>query len=79
VLGRGEDLGAVAVQGHRRRLQGAADLARGGGALHPVVAVLVAGGEAAEFVAGGLGGLRVMGGGLLFRRAAGKRSASNRR
>jgi hypothetical protein len=68
-----EDLGAVPAQCHRRRLQRAADLARGGGALHPVAAVFVVGGEAAEFAAGGLGGLRVMVRGLLFRRAAGQR------
>ena len=73
MLRRGEDLGAVAVQGHRRRAQRAADLARGGRALHPVVAVFVVAGEAAELVAGGLGGLRVVRRGLLRRGGAGER------
>src|ERR1035441_7965997 len=48
VLWRGEDLRAVPVQGHRRRAQRTADLSRGGGALHPVVAVFVVAGETAE-------------------------------
>ena len=53
-----QDLGPVPVQEHRRGAQRAADLARGGRALHPVVAVFVVGGEAAELVAGQLAGWR---------------------
>src|SRR5580700_2637900 len=44
VLWRGEDLGPVPVQGHRRRAERAADLARGGRAGDPVVAVGVVAG-----------------------------------
>ena len=51
-----QDFRAVPVQGHRGGPERAADLARRGGALHPVVAVGVVGGEAAELVPGQLGG-----------------------
>ena len=78
VLGRGEDLGPVPVQGHRLRAERAADLARGGGAGDAVVAVGVVGGVPAELVAGELGGLLVVGGDLLagWRRAAAGRVAA---
>jgi hypothetical protein len=52
VFGRGEDFGAVAVQGHGGGAERAADFAHGGEALDAVVAVLVVFGKAAEFVAG---------------------------
>src|ERR1035441_2124947 len=64
VFWRGEDLGPVPVQPHRRRPEGAADLAYGGRALDAVVAVFVVAGDPAEFVAGGLGGFCVGRGGL---------------
>jgi hypothetical protein len=53
---------AVPVQGHRLRAERAADLPRGG-ASDAVAAVFVVGGEAAELIAGGLGGLRAVLGG----------------
>ncbi len=69
-----EDLRAVTVQRHRWRPERAADLARGGGgALDLVVAVFIVAGEAAELVAGGLGGLRVVCRGLRGSRRAGER------
>jgi len=72
VLGGLQDFRAVPVQSHRRGAVRAADLAHGGRALDPVVAVGVVSGEAAELVAGGLGGLRVMRCGLLPGRARGE-------
>src|SRR5947207_166091 len=60
-----QDLRPVPVQEHRRGAERAADLAHGGGALDPVVAVGIVGGEAAELVAGQLAGLAVVVGGLL--------------
>jgi hypothetical protein len=74
VLGRCEDLGPVPLQGHRGRAQGAPDLAHGGGAHDAVVAVAVVGGDAAELVAGGLGGLPVMGFGLFSGGVPGERA-----
>ena len=71
--GGAEDLRAVPVQRHRRGAERAADLAHGGGALHPVVAVGVVGGEAAELVPGQLAGLAVVVRGLLFGGGAGER------
>src|SRR5262249_56300256 len=68
-----QDLWPVQVQRHGGGPQRAADLARSGGALHPVVAVGVVAGEAAELVPGQLGGLAVVGGGLLFGGGAGER------
>src|SRR4029077_20740119 len=68
-----QDLRAVPVQGHRRGAERAADLADGGGALDAVVAVLIVAGEAAELVAGELGGLSVMICGLLPGGGAGER------
>src|ERR1017187_6032404 len=68
VFWRGEDLGPVPVQPHRRRPEGAADLAYGGRALDAVVAVFVVAGDPPEFVAGGLGGFRVVRGGLVRER-----------
>ena len=68
-----QDLRAVPVQGHRGGAERAADLAHGGGALHPVVAVGVVGGEAAELVPGQLAGLAVVVRGLLFGGGAGER------
>src|SRR5579875_2275534 len=68
-----QDFRAVPVQGHRRRAERAADLPCGGGAGDAVVAVGVVAGEAAEFVAGGLGGLRVMLRALLRGGGAGQR------
>jgi hypothetical protein len=50
VLGRGEDLGPVPVQGHGGGPEGAADLAGDGGAGDAVVDVVVVAGEAAGFV-----------------------------
>ena len=73
MLGRGEDLGPVAVQRHGGRAQRAADLAHGGGAHDPVVAVGVVGGDPAELVAGELGGLLVVRGGLVRGGVAGQR------
>jgi hypothetical protein len=67
------DVPAAAVQPHRWRPERAADLARGGGALGPVAAVFIVAGEAAELVAGGLGGLRVVCRGLRGSRRAGER------
>jgi hypothetical protein len=55
-------------------VQRAADLAHGGGTLDPVVAVGVAGGEAAELVAGQLAGLAVVVRSLGFGGGAGQRS-----
>ena len=52
MLGCGEDLGAVLVQGHGGGAEGAADLAQRGGALDAVIAVLVIGSVPAELVAG---------------------------
>src|SRR5262249_32910377 len=60
VVGWGEDLGPVAVQGHGGGPQRAADLARGRGAGDAVVAVGVVAGDPAELVPGGLGGLLVV-------------------
>ena len=65
VLGRGEDLGPGAIECHRVRAEGAADLAGGGGAGDAVVAVGVIGGEPAELVPGEFGRLLVVRGGLL--------------
>ena len=79
VPGRGEDLGPVAVQRHRGRAERAADLAHGRGAHHPVVAVVVVGGDLAEFVPGGLGGLLVVGGGLVRGGVAGERAEFQQR
>ena len=73
MLGGLENLRAVPVQGHRRRAQRAADLAHGRGAGDAVVAVFVVAGGAAELVAGGLGGLRVVRGGLFRGDVAGQR------
>src|SRR5262249_62122544 len=73
ILGRGEDLGPAAVQGHRRRPEGAADLARDGRAGDAVVAVLVVGGDLAELVPGQLGGAGVVRRGLFWGGVAGKR------
>src|SRR5262249_15616719 len=61
-----QDLRAVPVLGHRCGPERAADLAHGGGAGDPVVAVLVVAGEAAELVAGELGGLAVVACGLFW-------------
>ena len=74
MLGRGEDLRPVAGERHGGRAEGAADLAHGRGAHDPVVAVGVVAGDAAELVAGQLGGLLVMradlaGGGVAGQRA----------
>jgi hypothetical protein len=74
VLRGPEDLGPVPVQGHRGGAERAADLAHGGGAGDAVVAVFVVGGEAAELVAGQLGGLAVVVRGLLFGGGAAQRS-----
>ena len=74
-----QDLGAVPVQPHRRGAERAADLSRDGGALHPVVAVGVVGGEAAELVPGQLGGLAFPVCGLLFRGGAGERPEFHQR
>jgi hypothetical protein len=79
VFGRGEDFGSVPVQPHRGGAERAADLAGGGGALDAVVAVGVVGGEAAEFVAGGFGGLRVMVRGLCGGGGAGERDEFQQR
>ena len=68
-----QDLRAVPVQGHRGGAERAADLADGGGALDPVVAVGVVGGEAAELVPGQFSGPAVVIGGLLCRGGAGER------
>ena len=73
VPGRLEDFGPVPVQGHRGGAERASDLAHGGGALDPVVAVLVVAGEAAEFVAGELSGAGVVRGGLPAGGVAGQR------
>jgi hypothetical protein len=73
VLGELQDLRAVPVQGHRRGLQRAADLAHGGRALDAVAAVGVVAGDAAELAACGLGGLRVVLRGLGWRGGAGER------
>jgi hypothetical protein len=73
VLRRGEDLGAAAVEFHRLGPVGAADLARGGGAAGPVVAVGVIGGEAAEFVPGELGGPGVVRCDVVYGGVAGQR------
>jgi hypothetical protein len=62
MLRRVEDLGPVACQSHRRRPQRAADLAGGGGAGQPAVAVGVLGGVQPELVACQLGCLLVVGG-----------------
>ena len=70
---RGEDLGAVTVQGHRGGPQRAADLAHGGRALDAVVPVGVVSGEAAELVPGQLGRLAVVVRYLVCRRGAGER------
>jgi hypothetical protein len=64
VFWRGEDLGPVAGERHGGRVQRAAGLAHGRGAGDPVVAVGVVAGDAAELVAGELGGLLVMRAGL---------------
>src|ERR1039457_5255328 len=73
-LGGGEDLGPVPVQPHRGGPERAADLAHGGGTLDPVVPVGIIAGEAAELVAGELGGPGVVRGGLVPGRAAGQRA-----
>jgi hypothetical protein len=54
-------------------VQRAADLAHGGGAHHPVVAVGVVAGDPAELVAGEFGGLLVMRADLLGGGVAGQR------
>ena len=72
VLSRGEDLG----RSRSRAMEsagGGSGSCRCGGALRPVVAVGVIGGDLAELVAGGLGGLRVVRGGLFSGRAGGQR------
>jgi hypothetical protein len=74
VLRRGQDLRPVAGERHGRRAERAADLAHGGGALHPVVAVGVVAGDPAELVAGGLGCLLVMCADLAGGGAAGLRA-----
>ena len=68
-----EDLGPVPVQRQGGGAERAANLAQGGRALDPVVAVGVVCGEAAELVAGQLGGLAVVRGGLLGGGVAGWR------
>ena len=73
VLGGLQDLRPVPVQPHRVGTERAAGLARGGGALHPVIAVGVVAGEAAGLVAGGLGGPRVVLRGLRRGGGAGQR------
>ena len=62
--GRGEDLGPVPVEFHRRGAERAADFPGGGGAGVAAVAVGVVGGVEAEFVAGELSSLLVVGGGV---------------
>ena len=76
VPGGCEDLGAVPVQGHRGGAERAADLAHGRGALDPVVAVLVVGGEPAELVTAQLGGLGVVRGDVVAAGVAGERPES---
>ena len=71
--------GRSRVQRHRCRAERAADLAHDRGAHHPVVAVGVVAGDPAEFVAGGLGGLLVVGGGLVRGGVAGERSEFQQR
>ena len=73
VLWRGEDLGPVPVQFHGVRAERAADLAGGGRAGDAVVAVGVVGGVPAKLVAGELGGLLVVRGGLPGGRAGRQR------
>ena len=79
MLGRGEDLRPVAGQRHGGRAQRAADLAHGRGAHDPVVAVGVVAGDLAELVAGGLGGLLVVRGGLVRGGVAGERAEFQQR
>ena len=66
--------GRSRVQGHGGGAERAADLAHGRGAGDPVVAVGVVGGDLAELVPGGLGGLLVMRAGLLRGGVAGQRA-----
>ena len=79
VLGWGEDLRPLPVQGHRGRAQGAADLAHGRGAGDAVIAVGVVAGDPAELVAGGLGGLLVVCIGLSRGGVAGERAEFQQR
>src|SRR4029077_15557203 len=72
VFWRGEDFWPVPVQGHGGGAEGAGGLAHDGGAHDPVVAVGVAGGDAAELVPGGLGCLGVVDGGVLGGGGAGQ-------
>jgi hypothetical protein len=74
VPGRGEDLGPVAVQGHGGGPQRAADLPHDRGAGDAVIAIGVVAGDPAELVAGGLGGLLVVGFGLFRGGVAGQRA-----
>ena len=64
MLGRVEDRGAVVAERQRGWPVGAAELALSGGAGHAVVAVVVVAGDRGELVAGQLGGLLVVDGGL---------------
>src|SRR5262249_29446087 len=79
VLRELQDLGPVPVQGHRGGAQRAADLAHGGQAPDPVVAVMVVSGEAAEVVAGQLGGAAVVVLGLPAGGGAGERAEFQQR
>ena len=73
VLGRGEDLGPVAVEFHRVRAERAADLAHDRGAHDAVVAVGVVAVIRPSLCRAELGGLLVVGGGLLGGGVAGQR------
>ena len=79
MLGRGEDLRPVVGERHGCRAERAADLAHGRGTHDPVVAVGVVAGDLAELVAGGLGGLLVVGGGLVRGGVAGERAELEKR